>query len=64
MKHFVPDFTVENDIHTVVDSPDFSKLDKLYEGRRAYYGDYHDHGATGGTSDGKTTLEDWKDYMD
>ena len=31
-----------------------------YEGRRAFHGDLHNHGATGGTSDGKCPLEQWK----
>jgi hypothetical protein len=31
-----------------------------YECRRAFHGDLHNHGATGGTSDGKCTLEQWK----
>ncbi len=64
MNHFVSEYTVKMDLHNVLKNPDFSKLDKLYEGRCAFYGDYHDHGATGGTSDGKTTLEEWKEYMD
>ena len=32
----------------------------VYQNRNAYQGDMHNHGATGGTSDGKSTLEQWK----
>lgn len=39
---------------------DIRHLDGLYEGRRAYHGDMHNHGATGGSSDGKSTLDEWK----
>lgn len=36
-----------------------AQLDKLYEGRVAYQGEFHDHAATGGKSDGKNTLTEW-----
>ena len=39
---------------------DISQLEKLYEGRTAFQGEFHDHGDTGGTSDGKMKLDDWK----
>lgn len=39
---------------------DISQLEKLYEGRNPYQGEFHDHANTGGTSDGKMSLEDWK----
>ena len=39
---------------------DIAQLEKLYEGRTAFQGEFHDHGDTGGTSDGKMKLEDWK----
>ncbi len=35
-------------------------LDALYEGRSLYFGDLHNHAATGGRSDGKSSLENWK----
>ena len=35
-------------------------IEKLYAGRKAYQGDLHNHGATGGTSDGKCPLDRWK----
>ena len=38
-------------------------LEKLYSGRRAYYGDLHNHSASGGTSDGQCTLQGWIDGM-
>ena len=36
---------------------EISHLEALYEGRRAFYGELHDHGATGGTADGKRRLD-------
>ena len=43
---------------------DISHLDKLYEGRTLYFGEAHAHAATGGNSDGKSTLSQWIDAMD
>ena len=31
-----------------------------YQNRRVFHGQLHDHAATGGTSDGNATLEEWK----
>jgi len=53
----------EEDPHTVAENADFSALDKLYEGRKVYYGDFHSHANTGGSSDGKATLKDWLHAM-
>ena len=39
-------------------------LEELYKERTPYYGELHDHGATGGTSDGKRSLEHWKGAME
>ena len=39
---------------------DIALLEALYEGRKPYFGELHDHAATGGTSDGKLPLEGWK----
>ncbi len=39
------------------------KLEELYSGRIALHGEFHDHANTGGTSDGKATLREWKDMM-
>ena len=39
-------------------------LDKAYEGRVAYHGEFHDHAKTGGTSDGQKDLAYWKLAMD
>ena len=39
---------------------DIKLLESLYAGRTAYYGELHDHSASGGTSDGKLPLADWK----
>ncbi len=35
------------------------RLNELYSGCRAYHGEMHDHSASGGTSDGKCTLDEW-----
>ena len=32
---------------------EIAHLQALYEGRRAFYGELHDHAASGGTADGK-----------
>jgi predicted small lipoprotein YifL len=42
---------------------DKAKLDSLYEGREIRYGEMHAHADTGGNSDGKFTLEQWKAHM-
>ena len=42
---------------------DVKHLERLYEGRRPYHGEMHDHAATGGTSDGKCTLAEWIERM-
>ena len=39
---------------------DIRQLDGLYKDSKAYYGDLHNHAATGGTSDGKLDLAGWK----
>ncbi len=41
-------------------SEDVLKLNDLYAGLQPYYGELHDHADTGGTSDGKYTLDVWK----
>ncbi|MBQ3078523.1 MAG: hypothetical protein IJC48_00805 [Clostridia bacterium] len=42
---------------------EIERLERLYEGRRAFHGEMHDHSASGGTSDGKTPLDAWKKQM-
>lgn len=42
---------------------DIERLESLYAGRKPYYGELHDHAATGGTSDGKLPLEGWKEAL-
>lgn len=39
-------------------------LESLYEGRNVYHGELHNHADTGGTSDGKRSLEHWKGAME
>ncbi len=41
-----------------------SRLNSLYDGRELYFGDLHNHAATGGTSDGRRTLEHWKGALE
>ena len=58
MKHII-DRKFKKDTHTLTATPDYSPLDKLYEGRTARYGDYHAHSNSGGTSDGTTLPTAW-----
>ncbi len=44
-------------------SEDIVHLESLYDGRNAYHGELHDHSNTGGTSDGRYTLEQWAEGM-
>lgn len=62
-KHISDDIVFAADPHKVVSAPDFSALDKLYAGRKAYYGDFHCHSNSGGNSDGHTTPEEWLKAM-
>lgn len=59
MKHIIPNYTFPEDYHTAAEAADFSALEAHYSGRLARYGDFHAHSASGGTSDGATTPEDW-----
>lgn len=43
---------------------DIELLNSLYEGRKAYHGELHDHAKTGGTSDGKRPLSHWLGAME
>lgn len=36
---------------------------QLYANRKAFHGEMHDHANSGGTSDGKCTLEQWREQM-
>lgn len=42
---------------------DFTRLDALYAGRQLFYGDFHCHSNSGGTSDGRTPLADYVPRM-
>ncbi len=64
MKTIIGDITYTPDTHEILAQPNFAPLDLLYSGRVARYGDYHAHASTGGTSDGHTTLAEWKAQMD
>lgn len=58
--------TETSDPHTVIgeQDADFTALDALYDGTKAYYGDLHVHTACGGRSDGKTPMSEWVPKMD
>ena len=43
---------------------DIDHLEKAYEGRSVYFGEAHVHADTGGMSDGKVTLTQWKEFME
>ena len=43
---------------------EISNIDSLYEGRKFYFGDLHNHSASGGTSDGKRPLSHWKGALE
>lgn len=42
---------------------DVDHLNQCYENRRPYYGQLHDHSASGGRSDGHCTLTEWKEGL-
>ncbi len=58
--------TATSDPHRVIgiDWADFSALDALYMGTKAYYGDLHVHTSCGGTSDGTLPMAEWPAKMD
>lgn len=47
----------------VANDADRETLEKLYADRQAYHGEFHNHANTGGTSDGKNSLREWKEGM-
>ncbi len=59
IKHIIQGLEFENDKHTVCDNISYEPLDGLYTGRTAYYGDFHCHTNSGGTSDGKLAPSSW-----
>lgn len=48
----------------IADAKDQAHLEALYEGRKAYQGELHDHAKTGGTSDGQRTLAHWRGALE
>lgn len=42
---------------------DFTPLERLYAGRNIYFGDFHCHSNSGGTSDGKAPIETFVEEM-
>jgi len=55
---------MENVLNTVATQQDIDHLESLYAGRKPYHGELHDHAKTGGTSDGRCTLELWRREME
>lgn len=48
----------------IANENDIIQLENLYLGRTPFYGELHDHSASGGTSDGKCPLSHWLGAMD
>ena len=44
---------------TTASEEDIAKLNSLYAGKTAFFGEMHDHSDSGGRSDGKVALKDW-----
>ena len=47
----------------MIESAERARLLSLYRNCRVYHGELHDHSASGGTSDGKCPLADWRVQM-
>ena len=47
----------------MLNSNEKTHLLDLYQNRRAYHGELHDHSASGGTSDGKCPLSEWRTQL-
>ena len=58
-----PEQTTEPAMDVTATDADIAKLDGLYTGKMAYHGEMHDHADTGGYSDGKRKLDEWKAMM-
>lgn len=48
----------------IANQHDVEIIEKLYDGRMAFYGELHDHSESGGTSDGKRPLSHWLGAME
>jgi len=65
LRRTVPDeasFYPLADPHSAVQA-DFSTLDALYDGKKAYYCDFHCHSNSGGTAAGRTPIENYVENM-
>jgi len=51
------------DPHTPIEQAGYDALERLYSGRQVFYGDFHCHSNSGGTSDGKTPIEQYVQDM-
>lgn len=58
-----PTENTEPKVNATAQEADVAKLDSLYAGRELRYGEQHAHADTGGKSDGKVTLPEWKEKM-
>ncbi len=52
-----------DDPHMPITQEKYETLERLYSGRQAFYGDFHCHSNSGGTSDGKTPIEQYVEDM-
>ena len=50
-------------IDTTATGADIAKLEGAYSGLQVHHGQLHDHSDSGRNSDGKATLQEWKDGM-
>ncbi len=55
---------VRKDPFALTSTADVLHLEQVYGGKKPYYGETHDHAATGGTSDGKRSLSHWVGAME
>ncbi|MBO4355654.1 MAG: hypothetical protein J5850_02230 [Clostridia bacterium] len=53
-----------SDAHERIEKPDYSPLKREYSGKSPFRGDFHCHAATGGTSDGQTSLAKWREMSE
>ena len=47
----------------MITAQEIAHIEALYENCRVFHGELHDHAQTGGTSDGKRTLTEWRERM-
>jgi len=47
----------------MIESTEMKRLNEMYSNCRVFHGELHDHSNSGGTSDGKCTLTEWREKM-